>query len=477
MLAALRYLIVPGLVTALAAYAARHPWPLPLPAAAMVSAGCQTVAWLAGAWFTSRLLDTILPPVGRSGRGAHIPRLLSDLLHAVFYAVALVGILAFVFEQPVSGLVATSGVVIAVIGFALRNVFADIFAGIALNLEHPFRLGEWVDVGGGVIGRVEEINWRATRLETLDGQMVVVPNGGIAGSRITNLSRPEPKMRLLMPVVLDQDIPHAHARRILISAMVCTAEVLSDPAPDVVVDALTPNGVSYTLRFWVPSYPQGAVIRDRVAGAVLDHLERAGIGLARPKQETSRRRPRAAGVTPGKRRGSEDSQIAAALLRGVPLLEDFGDDDIGHLAQAMIRRELRAGTCAVRQGDSGRSLFLVAEGVLDVVHRCEDGTRVSLARMRPGDMFGEMSLLTEQPRSADVVARIDTVVFELDKDHLDPVLENQPALREGLTRLMTARQKSNETATAGNGAAADAGLGSTSPRMMGRLRAFLGMKG
>lgn len=477
MIAALRYLIVPALVTGLTAYASLHPWPLPKDILSAVSLGCETVAWLSGAWLASRLLDIFLPPAGRVDQGRRIPRLLSDLLHVVLYVLALVGILAFVFQQPVSGLLTTSSVVIAVLGFALRNVFADIFAGIALNMEHPFRLGDWVDTGNGVIGRVEEINWRATRLATLDGVVAVLPNGGIAGSRFLNLSRPDPRMRIQIPLVLDQDIPHTQARRILMSAMVCTAEVLSDPAPDVVVDGLTPNGVSYVLRFWVASYPQAGLVRDRVSGAVLDHLERAGIILARPKQETQRRRPRAVG-TAGKRRGSGASRVAASLLRGVSLLADFDDEEIGQLAQAMVRRELRAGSCAVRQGDSGKSLFLVAEGVLDVVHRREDGTRMTLARMRPGDMFGEMSLLTEQPRSADVVARIDAVVFELGKEHLDPVLENRPELREGLTRLMAARQQSNEAAVAaGKDAAAGAGGRGTAPRMMGRLRAFFGMKG
>lgn len=471
--AALRYLIVPALLTALAAYGSLHPWPFPKQVLSMVTAGCQTVAWLAGAWFASRLLDTILPPMGlgrRAGRGPHIPRLLSDLLHVVLYAVALVGILAFVFQQPVSGLLTTSSVVIAVIGFALRNVFADIFAGIALNMEHPFRLGDWVDTGGGVVGRVEEINWRATRLMTLDGMMVVTPNGGIAGTRFTNLSRPDPRLRIQMPVVLDQDISHAQARRILMSAMVCTPEVLSDPVPDVIVDGLTLNGVSYVLRFWVPSYPQSAQVRDRVAGAVLDHLERAGIGLARPKQEMQLIRRRAT-----KRRGSGASRVAEALLRGVPLLSDFADEEITQLAGAMVRRELRAGTSAVRQGEAGQSLFLVAEGVLDVIHRRDGGGKVTWARMRPGDVFGEMSLLTGQPRSADVVARIDTVVFELDKNQIDPILRRRPELLDALASLMAARQQSNEAATAGLIVPYESAGRNAPQEMMGRLRAFFGL--
>lgn len=460
-----RRLLVPAALAAGSAFASLHPWPVPGAVASVLAAVFQSIAWLAGAWFASRLLDLALPPAGRPGRGAHIPRLLSDLLHAILYALAVVAILAFVLEQPVAGLVATSGVVIAVMGFALRNVFGDIFAGIALNLEHPFRLGDWVEIGPGAAGQVVEINWRATRLLTLDGMTVVVPNGIIAGSRFINHSLPDQRVRVTVPVTLDQDVPQSQARRVLMSALVCAPGVLDDPPPDVLVEALTPNGVVYHARFWVPAFPQVSPMRDAVATAVLEHLERAGIGLARPKRDVRTRR---------RLQERRDSQgVAVALLRRIPLFAVFSDAEVEALARALVRREVPAGTLAVRQGDAGQSLFLVAEGVLDVT--CvREGSVVTLARVRPGEVFGEMSLLSGQPRSANVVARIDAVVLELDKDQLDPILRSRPDLLERLARLMAARLEANENAgrrppLAPDG---DAARGGVPAEMLGRLRAF-----
>ena len=248
---ALRRLSAPALILALlTALIAAKPWlhshlePLVSP---VLSGGFDiavaSAAWLVAAWGGARLVDLLA--VGNGSRGPdgkprqpRIPRLLADLLRFFVYGVAVLAILAFVLEQPVTGLLATSGVAIAVLGFALRNMIADIFAGIALNIEHPYRLGDWLELSPGVSGRVDEINWRATRLIAGDGSAIVVPNGIVAGSRFINYSRPGPAFRGSVPVLLDQEVPVERAKRILLSAMLCADGVLPTPRPDVVVEAV-----------------------------------------------------------------------------------------------------------------------------------------------------------------------------------------------------------------------------------------------
>ena len=454
---ALRRLSAPALVLALlAALVAAKPWlhghlePLVGP---VLSGGfdiaAASAAWLVAAWGGARLVDLLaagnggLNPDG-TPRPPRIPRLLADLLRFFVYGVAVLAILAFVLEQPVTGLLATSGVAIAVLGFALRNMIADIFAGIALNIEHPYRLGDWLELSPGVAGRVDEINWRATRLIASDGTAIVVPNGIVAGSRFVNYSRPNPSFRATVPILLDQEVPVERAKRILLSAMLCADGVLPTPRPDVLVDAVTPNGISYTARFWADDGARLSQVRDAVLTAVLGNLARAGIEPARPKQEFHRRQP-ALPDTDTLRRG---------LLRQTDLFDAFDDDEVDALALAMRQIHVPAGSAAVRQGEAGESLFVIAEGVFDVQiaapAEAGDGQRLGLlhlTRLRPGDLFGEMSLLTGQPRSASVVACTDAVVFELARNHLDPVLRRRPELAERLAELMAERQSRNTAET------------------------------
>src|SRR3546814_10460973 len=91
----------------------------------------------------------------------------------------------------VSGALASSGIVIAVVGFAIRNVVADPFSGIALGLEAPYRIGDWVEIDGVINGRVIEIAWRTSRLLSRDPTYMIVPNGQIRPQKPTNFSPPQ----------------------------------------------------------------------------------------------------------------------------------------------------------------------------------------------------------------------------------------------------------------------------------------------
>ncbi len=455
---ALRRLSIPALLLALmASLVAAKPWlhgHLEPILGRSLSNGLDIAvasgAWLVAAWGGARLIDLLAAGNGGTNpdgtlRPPRFPRLLADLLRFFIYGVSVLAIVAFVLEQPVTGLLATSGVAIAVLGFALRNIIADIFAGIALNIEHPYHIGDWLELSPGVAGRVDEINWRATRLIAGDGTAVIVPNGIVAGSRFVNFSRPSLAFRASVPILLDHEVPVERAKRILLSAMLCADGVLSTPRPDVIVEAVTPNGISYQARFWTDDGGRVALARDAVLTAVLGNLVRAGIGPACPKQEVRQHQPVQA----------DTDMLRHNLLRQLQLFDAFDDEELEALADAMREVHLPAGAAAVRQGDAGESLFVIAEGAFDVEIAAPaatgpthpDGDQrsgvIHLTRLRPGDLFGEMSLLTGQPRSASVVACTDAVVFELARSHLDPVLRQRPQLAERLANLMADRQTRN----------------------------------
>src|ERR1700723_313303 len=133
--------------------------------------------WLALAWLAARSVDVLLRRVAVVSRGGvPYPRLLTDLLSAALFAAAAMTILLLVFDQPATGLITVSSVLIAVIGFALRNVIGDLFSGIALGVEHPYRIGDWIETTQSS-GKVSEITWRSTRLVDRNGYLIIVPNG------------------------------------------------------------------------------------------------------------------------------------------------------------------------------------------------------------------------------------------------------------------------------------------------------------
>ncbi|KAA2212979.1 mechanosensitive ion channel family protein [Teichococcus oryzae] len=232
--------------------------------------------YFAGAWLATRLVGSVLSRDKRKGR-ARSPKLLQDLVSVAAFGAAALATIALVFEGSVLGAAATSGVIVAVLGFSLRGVMADVFAGIALGLERAYRIGDWITIEGGISGRVVEINWRSTQLQTLDRIQTVMPNGRIAQQRITNYSAPRPHYRHQIRITLDHALPAEDAKRLLADAAASAACVLPQPPPDVRLVSLEPEGLVYMVRYWVPSFAQEVDCRDAVLTAVDGALRRQAV--------------------------------------------------------------------------------------------------------------------------------------------------------------------------------------------------------
>ena len=158
------------------------------------------------------------------------PKLLVDLVRALVFVVAVFGALSALFDQTLTGLLATSGVVAIVLGFALQSTLADLFSGIALNLERPFRVGDWLKLDSGSIGQIVQTNWRATHLRTLDGNDVVIPNSRMAAAQLTNFNLPAKSLRQTIAVPLPGDVPPARVQRVLVACGAAPSARPSRPA-------------------------------------------------------------------------------------------------------------------------------------------------------------------------------------------------------------------------------------------------------
>lgn len=421
---------------------------------AALGLAAATAFWLCLAWTAARVAALSL---------ARHPKLLSDLIATALFIAAAIIVSQVVFELPGTGLIATSSVLIAVLGFALRNIFGDIFSGIALGIESPYAIGDWIEATEGCAGRVTGISWRATRLVTRDGVTLVVPNSLIAGHRIAVFGPDGAgRYRTALTVVLDAGVPAERARRVLLAAALEAGRDIAHFTPDVVLADLNQGLATWLVRFHVPDYAQEMRCRDAVAGAVQRALSRAGLVVA-GREVAVRRAPQRAVADPRQ-----------ALLADIDLLRPFTEAERAALAATLAETPLKAGATVVRRGEQGDSLFLLAEGVLEVRIPRAGGGDITVDRLFPGAVFGEMSLLTGQPRSATVLAATDALAYELRKDDLDPVLRARPALLEGLTAIMAERQARNSAAPAAPDAPSAAAP--TREDIMVRLKAFFGIR-
>ena len=399
---------------------------------------------LAIAWFLVRVVDLFCWGLIERRLTTPIPRLIKDIGAGLIFLVAIMTIISLVFKQSVAGIWATSGIVGIVVGFALRNMIADVFSGVALNVDQPFKLGDWIEVHPRSVeplrGCVTEISWRTTRIRKTDNSTVVIPNSLISSIVLVNFSAPEPKGRFDQTFCLEFGIPTERALRVLLAGAKSAEGILADPAPKVLVNKVTDQGVEYKVRYWLdPVKTSPRKGRHRITASILRHLHHAGLSLAYPKQDLFLSR------MPNRQLDSNVDQHQ--LLTRTELFAHLSSTELNTLASRVVEKRFNVGTSLVRKGDEGNSMFILVEGLLNVCTEAEDdGRSVLVDDLEPGDFFGEMCLLTGCPRTATIIAQTDVVVFEIDHEAVNALLAGRPEIAHHLAETVARRQKQLEDA-------------------------------
>jgi small-conductance mechanosensitive channel/CRP-like cAMP-binding protein len=403
----------------------------------------QIALWLGAAWLARRAIDLTLHHYsGWKSRVHRTPhflessrRLLTDVFGLIVFGAAVFGIVGIVLGQPITGLLATSGLFAAIIGLALQRMIADVFSGVALTVERPFAIGDWLEIGSGPAGKVIAANWRAVHLVTIEGRTVVIPNSLLANDQFVNVTAPERHFRLKKTICLDYSLPGERVVPILHAAMEATPGVRKTPQPIVLIDETNDRGVVYGLNFWVSDYPEQFPISRDVVITALRFLDQAGLVPAYPKRDIT--------ISEAAPRRIERRVHLPRVLGRVPLLSVLDDEQVLRLAETGHLHEFPVATVIVSEGDAGASLYIVVAGVLDVSNTDADGKVRTIAHLQSGDVFGEMSLLTGASRNASVTAASPVTLVEISKEHLEPIFQSQPVLIARLAEIEAARILSN----------------------------------
>jgi len=256
----------------------------------------QILFWFTAAFFLNRLLKIFIwEDLAKKPLKGNVPQLLIDIVSLLIYGIMIAIVMGYVFDQPLSGLWATSGIVAIIIGLALRNIILDIFTGLAVNIERPYQIGDWIQIyqrlpEQNITGQVLEINWRATRVKTEEDSIVVIPNSVMSTSFVTNYWIPNSQFRQEVSFCIDFSVPVERVRRILHAA---ARETLGQPGfidkriPEVLIDQTTDLGIDYKIRYWINAWRQISPTKskDILNTNVLKHLSIAGISLAYPKKD------------------------------------------------------------------------------------------------------------------------------------------------------------------------------------------------
>lgn len=417
----------------------------------------------------------VLDMLVAAAKGRPVPGILKHLVGIAVSVVALMGAINVVFTDAFTGVLALSSVIGVVVGLALRPIILDVFSGLSTNLDAAFQIGDWIEFSGRpgsgpVAGWVEEVNWRTTHIRTRSGNLIICPNSAISTSLITNLSRPARLSRFEVPVKLPSEVDAARAERLLQAAVDATVGTENGPTPeikpDVILVGMKDAGVDYLVRYWLdPAVQSTDAVRHLVVKSMLRHLHLAGIPIAEPVVLNKDSRVIADPASASNR---------SDVLSKIDLFKGLDHDGITRLADETSTYDFAPGELLIHQGAEDSDMFVIVAGAVEVLVRV-DGSEVAVDRMCAGDYFGEMSLLTGEPRTASIRTLTDGTVYRISRDAVAHLIEADAGLMAQLGRNLADRNlnrsKKSEAARENVGEDARKGLAAN---LLEKMKAVFG---
>ncbi len=392
-------------------------------------------------------------------RADRIPERFPNIVQDTIITGLFLLVVTFVLPEK---LLTTSAVGAVVVGFALQDTLGNTFAGLALQVEKPFRVGHWVSVGS-YEGMVYEVTWRATKLRTKSGNLVVLPNSFISKEAITNYSEPEAPTRLEVLVGVTYDATPGRVKQVILTALEGLPLLLKQPGPEVHLVDFASSAMTYRTRFWIDDFTQDSAALDSVRSAIYYGLRRERIEIPFPIQVQYRHTDRP------DRDPAREPELARAL-ESVDLFAALTSEERQQIIAASSEMIYGAGQAIVRQDEGGSSMFIICSGGVRVV----EASGRELAVIHAPGYIGEMSLLTGQPRSASVFAASECSVLELRAEALRAVALDNPDVLERISAVVATRRADLDRQKAE--AAALPAPAPESPRsLLARVRSFLAM--
>jgi small-conductance mechanosensitive channel len=365
-------------------------------------------------------------------KGYEAPGLARDIFSLIAYVLVFALILKWFFPNITFGtLFTTSAVVGVILGLALQDTLGNLFSGISLQADKPFQVGDVISVGKWT-GVVESITWRAVKIRTFQNHIILVSNSNISKESIEVCPRNNLNARVVTFHARYIDSP-ARVINIVREAVREGDNISQKIKPIVRIKSLDESGVEYELKYYLDNYARfndtDALIRQRIWYA----FQRAGLGFPFPTRTLHIARD---GKTPSLH---ADEHNRFERLAGVSIFAPLSQEELISLAADSETHVFAPGESIIRAGDAGASMFVLHRGSVRV-QVSTNGKPRTLATLKEGDFFGEMALLTGEPRTANVIAAEETEVLEIGYEAMRRLFETNPDLVEALSRTIAERR-------------------------------------
>jgi small-conductance mechanosensitive channel len=399
-----------------------------LASAALIAVAADVIAVV-------RVLLNAVRERSASGARRQVPGLLLAVPRILVMVVAGWILVVSVWDFDLSSLFAALGVTSLIISVALQDTLSSIASGFTLMLDRPFQPGDWVD-SGGVQGKIVDVNWRSTRIQTRNLDIVVVPNGTLAGAMITNFDEPARLHRVVVELQVAFVNPPTLAKDMILDAARSVPGVLADPSPTVFVTQVDDPLMGYEVRMWVNDFSIAPRVQSDFRSLVWYMSHRHDVPLPSPAYDLYNYDGVEASIS-----GIPDRAEIRRRLQESDLFGTLEDDELDRISALSKpdRFEVDESVSGIEVGDSVLYTLWTGRAHLEIVRN--DGSVHAIASLASGDVFGMVQPAEDGTYVPRVVADTDCEVISTDLSVAGPVIARNPGLVDALNQIMTTRTR------------------------------------
>lgn len=407
-----------------------------------------------------------------------VPRIVGELCIALSLVVFALFRLDAV-GVNLTGIIASTTVAVGVIGFAMQATLTNLLAGVSLQLDNTYRLGDWIEMEG-VTGEVVGVRWRYTALATVNNVTIIIPNAQLMNNRVTLLGR-RGDQRIPWRRPIEFTVGYEWTPGQVMAVVNAALErvdipcVATDPRANCICSGFDGNAIKYIVYYWLTDIKLYMVTDSRVRVHVYAALGRAGMDIPISRSDVYLHSARSLHSN----RSMEEQESRQALLRSLELFASLTDEETQALAALLIPTPLAVGDVATKQGEPSDSLYILARGRVGIFRDASEDAqpaRQRLATLSAPQYFGEMGLLTGQARTATIIAESEVLCYRLDKRGFEAIIRARPEIADAMSQTVVARQAANDATLASLSADARArAAGSRASDLVRRIRDFFGL--
>jgi small-conductance mechanosensitive channel len=390
--------------------------------------GANIFFWLSAPYLLNKLLKKIIWKGDfKNFIGTKSVGIIEDIVTVSAYFIAIFILSAKLFPFRASAEVILLLIIAGVISIYLRPKLLKVSGSGFINSSRPFKIGDWISVLNyssekPITGEVTGFDRKSVQLKSEDNTLFMLPDSVISNSVIENYNAFSKEVRFSIPYSLSSDVDISQSRRILTAGTIhALINSFGDytAIPEVLVNNIDKDATDYKIMAvfspWKPYSPYK--IKSGIITTISEHLENAGIKYSYLNDFN--------------------------IIEHIELFRGLDKINADNLYKSAVRKFFPTNDTIINQGEDGSSMFVLIEGLLNVVIKTSEGKSIKAGLISPGQIFGEMSLFTGETRSATVTSLCDSVVLEITKDAFKNILDKKPDLVEDLSELIAERQSHN----------------------------------